>query len=310
MQDTSSPALHVTDQFHVNTIVWIRSLPDDEIGPSQRMVEDIEALALKGGDLKFEEVNISTSMEMIAALSTIALRCASGLRPILHFDCHGSEKHGLLLAPSGDHLGWTKLANALREINTAAENNICCIFGVCFGMHLSTELSVSQPTPYFMIIAPEREIAVGVLESRFPPFYAQLFETGSITQAHHDALAPDLTASRCTELFAKVLATYIINHASGAGVSLRKESLLTRLFAACGIAAPSRDQLRQAREQMKAALKPTQELVDRFAGIFLIGREPGFGLEEVRQLVEGMRRRREAEQNWARKAKKARRLQR
>ncbi|MFN3675824.1 MAG: hypothetical protein ACK4TC_07570 [Sphingomonas pseudosanguinis] len=120
--------IDLTDTFDVNTIIWLRSLPGDELGPSGRMAEDVETLARACGPFPFEEIVVTSSKEMLAVLSDLAERCQSGLRPILPFDCHGSEDDGLLLAPSGEYVGWQKLADALRAVNVAAENNVCCIF--------------------------------------------------------------------------------------------------------------------------------------------------------------------------------------
>jgi len=212
----------------------------------------------------------------------------------LHFDCHGSKELGLLLAPSGDRIGWAKLTSALREINIAAENNVCCIFGVCFGMYLSTALSVTEPSPYFLTIAPEREVSVGELEARFPPFYERLFETGNITQAYKECLIEVLNIFQCQEIFGKAFATYIVNHGSGAAISARRENLITELLRQRGISDATPKQLREVRAQMKTGLKLSQDILDRYASIFLIGREAGLHLEDVEKLAEVYRRRRNA----------------
>jgi hypothetical protein len=256
------------------------------------MVEDIEAFAERGGPFQFEEVVVCSTAEMLTALATLAARCRGGLRPILHFDCHGSEELGLLLAPSGDRVGWAELTKALREINIAAKNNVCCIFGVCFGMNLSTALSVTEPTPYFLTIAPEREVSVGDLEAGFPSFYERLFETGNITQAYNERLVEVLSIFQCQEIFGKAFATYIVNHGSGAAVSARRENLITKLLRRRGISDATPEQLRDVRAQMKAGLKLSQELLDRYASIFLIGRKAGLDLEDVEKLAEVYRRRR------------------
>lgn len=294
MNDGPKTIIDLVDKFAVNTIVWLRSLPEDELGPSRRMVEDIEALAERGGPFKFEEIVVCSASEMLTALATLAARCRGDLRPILHFDCHGSEELGLLLAPSGDRIGWAELTSALREINIAAENNVCCIFGVCFGMYLSTALSVTEPTPYFLTIAPEREVSVGELEARFPPFYERLFETGNITQAYRERLVEVLSIFQCQEIFGKVFATYIVNHGSSAAISARRENLTTKLLRRRGISVATPKQLRDARAQMKAGLKLSQDILDRYASVFLIGRKAGLDLEGVEKLAEVYRRRRDA----------------
>ncbi len=55
-----------------------------------------------------------------------------------------------------------------------------------------------------------------------------------------------------------------------------------------------RTQLRDVRAQMKAGLKLSQDLLDRYASIFLIGRKAGLDLKDVEKLAEVYRRRRDA----------------
>lgn len=278
--------------FDVNTLVWIRSLPESELGPSQRMAEDLEALSANGR-FAFEEISVGSREELLGVLTEVTVRCTEGLRPILHFDCHGSAELGLQLAPSGEHLAWADLADALRKVNVAAKNNVSCIFGVCFGMHLSMELSLSQPTPYFLTIAPEKEITVGELLDRFAPFYARLFETGNITQAYREKLAPSLSVFYCTEVLAKAFATYVVKHASGRAAGLRKETLVTKALEARGITSPSKAQLDSLRRIVKSSLRPSQAQFTYFAKRFLIGRAPGFTFAEVSEFAEHLRKRRE-----------------
>jgi hypothetical protein len=285
----TKPIIDVVDTFFVNTIVWLRSLPENELGPSRRMAEDIETLARARGVFEFVEMNVCSAVELRAALSSLADRCRKGLRPILHFDCHGSEDYGLWLAPSGDFLGWQELAAWLREINVAAENNVCCIFGVCFGLHLSTALSITKPTPYFLTIAPEGEIAVGELETRFPSFYEYLLTKGSITEAYNAVLEPAFGIFKCQAIFGKAVATYIVNHASGAALATRRESLLTRTLTLLGIKSPTPEELRHVRGQVKDGLKFDQASLDQFAGIFLIGRAAAVNLDQVQAIANELR---------------------
>lgn len=282
------------EKFTVNTIVWLRSLPEDELGPSRRMVEDIEAYAEREGGFNFDEVVVGSGQEMLAALAALAVRCREGIRPILHFDCHGSEEAGLLLAPSGDCIGWKELASALRQINIAADNNVCCILGVCFGMYLTSALSVSEPTPYFLTIAPEGEVGVGELEARLPSFYARLFETGNITQAYKDCLADVLSIFHCQQVFAKVFAHYVVNHGSGAAASARRENLITKFLKFRGVSQPTPEQLRSLRAQMRVGVKLNQGLMDHYASIFLIGRKASLSLQDVERLADVYRGRRDA----------------
>jgi hypothetical protein len=232
-------------------------------------------------------VVVTNRQEALDELAKIAERCAGGLRPIIQFDCHGSKAEGLLLQPSGQFLSWTELADALRPINVAAENNVCCIFGVCFGVHFSFELRLSKPSPYFLAIAPEREISVGILEARIAEFYSRLNETGNITEAYADVLSPELHLFHSRAVFAEALATYINQHCSGKRGAARRERLLTASLEKQGIARANKDQLKAMRAQIKELVMPSQALIDRLAPTFLIGREPGFGIVELNRLAQG-----------------------
>lgn len=278
--------LKLEDRLQINTIIWFQSLDDQEVGPSNRMIEDLDALAVKGG-FPVERLIVRNRQEALDALAEIAERATGELRPIMHFDCHGSKVDGLLLKPSGEFLPWQELADALRPINVATGNNVCCIFGVCFGLHFSFELRLSEPSPYFLTIAPEREISVGILEARTGAFYRRLNETGHITQAYSDVLAPELHLFYSRAVFAEALATYVVQHCRGKRGAARRERLLTASLEERGITQPTKDQLRATRALIKELVMPSQALIDRLAPTFLIGREPGFGIAELERLANG-----------------------
>lgn len=276
----------LTDKLEISSLLWIRSLGEHELNPSRRMVEDLETLTV-AGEFVFEEHVVGCRADMLALLGDIARRADKGLRPILHFDCHGSRSEGLLLKPSGEYLDWRALADALRSVNVATANNLCCVFGVCFGLHMSFELRLSEPSPYYLTIAPENEISVGLLEQCTLPFYREVFLSGNITSAYSKTVHPDLKQFHCKEVFARALATYIANNCVGRAAKRRQERMVTEILQKDGVAAPSPAQLREVRAKVKAALAPSQAIIDHFAPTFLIGRAPGFGYAELKKLADG-----------------------
>ena len=279
----------LADTLNINKLVFIRSLDAGEIGPSRRIVEDLVALSLDGGT-SVEEHDVGNESELLRLLAQLAQRAEDGLRPILHFDCHGCDKKGLLLEPANEFISWARLADALRSLNVATKNNLVCFFGVCFGLHLSFQLNLSKPTPYFLTIAPENEISVGMLEHLTVPFYRRVIQTGNITQSYDELLNPALKLFHCKEIFAKALARYIAANCMGAEKRVRQELMVTSLLASRRIENPSRTQLRNIRAEVRAKLAPHRAF-ERYAPLFLIGRDPGFTFKQVKRRAESERKR-------------------
>ena len=293
----------LSDKLLINKIIWIRSLDNNEIGPSLRMVEDLEQRAANGG-FAFEELVVDDRKSLCIVLNDLAIQAESGIRPILHFDCHGSRDEGLYLKPSGEDFSWEELVIALRKINILTENNLCCVFGVCFGLRLSMSLELSKPTPYYLTIAPEKEVLVGTLEAKNTKFYDAVYQSGNITDAFDKVWKPELKLFHCKEIFARALALHIADHCSGKGSRKRREKMVTAVLNKNGISKPSPEQLADARKKVKKFLEPTQALIDHYAPKFLIGREPGFGFTELKRLSNGYvdRNRRRAEKAMKTKA--------
>lgn len=93
-----------------------------------------------------------------------------------------------------------------------------------------------------VIIAPENEIAVGVLEDRVARFYRETLTGGNITAAYQSVLAPDLKLFHCKEIMARSLATYIAKNCVGRGRRERRERMVTRMMDVKGIVQPRPEQ--------------------------------------------------------------------
>lgn len=275
----------IIDPVQINSLIWIRSLADDELGPSRRMTEDLAVLAAAHA-FGFEEKIVANRAELFELLRALAEAAGEGLRPILHFDCHGNAEEGLYLMPGEEFLGWAELADALRAINVATGNNLCCVFGACFGLWFSTALRLSLPSPYYLTIAPENLVYVDVLEARVAPFYRALFEGGHITRAYEDVLKPELKIFYCKKILFEALGNYVATSCTGRAARERFERTVTRLLRQDGISQPTGVQLRSVRTEVEAALKPSQLLIDHYASTFLIGRPPGFGYSDLKKRVD------------------------
>jgi len=119
------------------------------------------------------------------------------LRPVLHVDAHGTVADGLLLAPSGERVGWSEIIEDLRVLNVATANNLTCIFALCFGLHLYKQVSLKRPVPAYLFCAPAEEISVGFLEAQTLAFYREMNRTSNVTAAFEATLGGVMQSFHC-----------------------------------------------------------------------------------------------------------------
>lgn len=266
--------------FGANALYWLRGLAEDERGPTRRMVED-----LQGHDrlpIPVIQINLHSPDEMILALQDLRnmAACNGGVRPIVHLDMHGSPSEGIKVGTG--FLDWETLGNALRDLNIATGNKLLVVGGVCHSLSTIRSLDLHSASPFYTLIALEGEVLTGVLEDRVVPFYDTLFKTASLDQAVAQ-LGELFRYVHCEKVLFTVLARYIKKGLKGRTLEERRERLLTEVFLGNGDEMP--DALKLARAKIKSGLKPSQDLVDRYAGRFLCNRPCSFSIEDLLNMV-------------------------
>jgi hypothetical protein len=268
----------------VNSLVWISSLDDHDKGTTRRVIEDLEPY-FNSIALPFVFVEPKTKSELIAVLSSLAKRAKDGLHPIIQFDTHGSAKDGIYVAPSKEFVPWQSLIDRLRDINVNTANNLCVVSAACFSMSMIKQIVITDQTPFYMMIAPQRAVTFGFVEQKTLPFYRGVFDGSDIYSSYEKSLASDFSIFHCEKLLAVALTKYIRNHCIGRGAALRREELVTR---AIKKGLPNTRQNRKiARKLAKTMIRPNQQLIDRYARSFLIGRVVPFSIADVMALACG-----------------------
>ncbi len=283
MADERPHMLHLSAVLHINSLIWISSLKSDEQGTTRRVHDDLQPYFLSLG-LPFTTVEPKTARELFAVLATVERQAQQHLRPIIHFDTHGSPENGLYIAGSGEFVPWALLVERLRPINIATKNNLCVVSAACFSMQAIKSIHIAQPTPFFALIAPQQAVNLGFVEQNTVKFYQQVFDGSDVVAAYKKVLAPHFTLYHCEKLLATALVKYVRNYCKGSGLKDRRESLLTDAIAG-GRIPNNRQNRRMVRKKIKQMVRPDQAMIDRYVRTFLIGKTVPFSIHQVMELA-------------------------
>jgi len=278
--------MEITSTAKMNCLYWITSLHESEQGVTRRVLEDLRAVAGQR-QLAIVQYTPTSAAEFLAVMDQMAAEAKAGMLPMIHLDAHGSAEGGILVAATGEYVSWEAVAGKFRVINEIVGNNLCVVSGVCFSFHFVKAIDINQVSPFFMLLAPEHEIAAGDIEENVVGFYRDMLDEADILTAQARWFPTQLRVFHCERMLAIVLARYINDATSGKQKERRKEHLVT-MAVEHGVA-PNRHNLRAARKLAEKGIKPTEALIDRFVPIFLAGKRPGFTIVELKAMVENAR---------------------
>jgi hypothetical protein len=276
--------MRLSSVFSCNSVIWISSLPDTEMGPTNRMVAAMEVHSSKLG-FGFQHVPLKSREKLIGLLDELAMHANEhNMKPLVHFDTHGNSDSGLYIEGEDAFIDWNSLAEKLRAINVYTGNNLAVVGATCYGLHAIKPISLTTATPFYLLLSPEEKVTVGFLENNIPSFYRSLFELGSIDSAFSHHLSEKFKFFHCEKMLFIVIARYIAQQCKGKGGAVRRERLLTEILSQ-GMENTAETR-KKVREMLKSGLRPDQSLIDRFAGRFLIGRQCSFNISDLLDFVE------------------------
>lgn len=271
--------------FCCNSVIWLTSLPDSELGPTRRMVEDMESLTAQIS-VEFQHIQITSAAHLKRLFEEFSFHASkSGIRPLLHFNMHGNKDNGLYISQSSEYCSWDELYCSLQLLNQATGNNLAVIGAACFGLRSIMPIELNQPAPFYVLLAPEEKVHVGFLADNVVCFYRELFESGSLDTAYSRYLSDEFKYFHCEKMLFKVVAKYIRAGCKGKTAQERRERLLTEVFSQ-GMEKTEHN-LRSVRNKIKMGLKPDQALLDRYAKTFLVGRACSFSMQQLLSFLDG-----------------------
>ncbi|MGY4169905.1 hypothetical protein [Bradyrhizobium sp. USDA 4529] len=271
-------ALEVQSGLVFNSIFWLTSPQPDEVGMVQSMIDDVSVICQAKG-IPFQSYVVPNGDQLIRALAEIEEAARQGCRPLIYLDMHGSPTEGVEIAATNELVAWDTVVNALRSINRETGNNLLVVAGVCFGLHAIKETIITDHTPFYMLIAPEEKITFGELMDQTFPFFQNLTTHWDVVKAAKVELSPKMKMFHCIRVFTVAMAKYILRSCKGKGAQERREHLLTEILKSGYPNTP--DGLRSLRQAIKDGIKPSQEMLDKYASNFLGGKPLGYDLERL-----------------------------
>ena len=160
-------------------------------------LETLKANDPKHKNLSCELIKIDGLEDWQATMDRIADDCNKGIRPIMHFICHGvyDEKKNItcmLLADSKNafsgytSISWEKVARSLEKINVACHNNLMVTLATCYGSLLySVLLQNDLRIPFYCLLSKPSTVSknesIGML-----CFYVSLLNNHKLDSAKND----------------------------------------------------------------------------------------------------------------------------
>lgn len=233
-----------------------------------------------GVDTLIERFPVTNSGELRHALDKIEALVRDGVKPIIHFECHGSAQGGLQIGDCQDMVGWDVLEVLLRRINLASGCHLGVVMGVCHGLYAITPIRIQRPAPFYFLIGSQDEITGGALRKEMPEFYRVLFVTNNLEAAI--ANAPSCKTFHAEKLLAVSFAKYLKRGCMGMHRMERVDRMISEKRFVNGVQYGP-EQLRSLRKQGKERTKAENQTfaLQRILATFLPGRSCSFTFDEL-----------------------------
>ncbi len=192
--------------------------------------------------------------------------------PLLQLDIHGDKDKGFQIQPSGEFIPWNTFANLCKEINLACDNNLIVVMSVCHGFKTVLNVKITDTTPFYCLIGPEKRVVNKYLECKLPEFYRTLLSKNSLLDAYNE-IKDHYSYYLCEKIFVNSFVRYLIKKTRGKGRQERVENLLTQTMEKSG---NSPQNLKKLRKYFKSKTLPenSKDSFEEFRNTFLLADRP------------------------------------
>jgi len=278
-----NPDLSIQTYFLSNSIVLISATNTEESGLVRRLKEDLEMLC-GTNNYKFLYYEIKSSQELINTLKEIAQLVKNGLLPIIHLESHGDKENGIEIGMSKEMVSWQVLVEPIRNINVLSKNNLCMVITACFGFYAIRPTSIDEPTPFFMLISPDKAVIIGHIADKIIPFYREIMSGHDVVSCANSLGSP-FRYYHCEQMLARALIQYIKESCIGKGAKERRDNLLKEAILSRGLV-NNRYNRRRLKKEIDDFIKPRQSLIDQYAPNFLCNKDHNLTIGPLIQQAE------------------------
>lgn len=275
--------MQLDSSFNMNSIILVTSDHEGDGGQTRRLDEDLKSITDSENCIYWHE-EIPNKHHFMMFMEEIK-KCIKndGMKPIIHFHMHGGKDSGLEIGATNEYISWAELSEILREINVLLGNNLCVVSTACHAFHMISEITITQPSPYFCLVASQEEVSFGYIDDNASKFYQSLFSNGSLDQAFSD-ISDMFSYYHSEKMLVVALSKYIIHGCKGKLKNQRKEELLSSAIS--GGMPNTAESLKEIRAMIKAHITPDQDLLNRYIDQFLVSKPLSITIDEILDLVE------------------------
>ncbi len=138
----------------ITRLVIIHSLDDRDANTIPQLVGRLKTLnEAQGLNLEIVSIECTYAKQFSEIVSGIIEDINKGVKPLLHIECHGDKKEGLIFA-NGSNLSWEELSAQLLKINIAMRFNLLLVILACYGGFIEDEKQIGKQAPYWGLITP------------------------------------------------------------------------------------------------------------------------------------------------------------
>lgn len=237
-----------------NKISIVESLDDADKKTGELLAHDLSLLEIfheKG--VTIECLKISNKQELLRHIESLTEDAKTNNEfPVLQIEVHGTSDQKGLALNSGEVVSWNELEPYFRALNVATKCNLLVVMAACFGVHVSSNISLLDRAPYWGIIAPEKEILPNDILSSLTRFYTQLYTSEESSELLSSLQGSELKFITSEWFFVKAFKYYITEFCNDTALTIRVNNFKNKLIAQGLVELPSD-------KMIKCALKPQGE---------------------------------------------------